>query len=48
MKIEISWLTEKSHQEPQPTPILQEPSSHSMNLQGSLWGHGGGFCLGDH
>jgi len=31
--------------EPQPTPIPQEPSSHSMNLQGSLWGHGGGGCV---
>ena len=26
MKIEISWLTQKRFQEPQPTPILQEPS----------------------
>ena len=26
---------------PKPTPILQKPSSQSMNLQDSLWGHRG-------
>ena len=31
--------------EPQPTPILKEPSSQSMNLQGSIWGHGGGMMI---
>ena len=36
IKIEISWLTQKRFQEPQPTPILQEPSSHPINLLGSL------------
>ena len=41
MREEISWTTtiKLDSERTQPTPILQEPSSHSMNLQGSLWVH---------
>ena len=42
--LELSSLNhvKVEHYVNQPTLIHQEHSSHSMNLQGSLWGHGGG------